>query len=109
MGNDVSETQNLFLTHCFDCGQEVYFVRNTTYSGCFLADQVEPTWEIYPCWEKQLFNQAKERAECLEDEKRALEEILARPLTDIPRPLDVLYVTGMVFGHIKCGGAAIHR
>lgn len=55
----VNKTQNLFLTHCFDCGQEVYFVRNTTYSGCFLADQIEPDWVIHPCWEEKQFAQDK--------------------------------------------------
>ncbi|WP_404416678.1 hypothetical protein [Marinospirillum sp.] len=53
----VSETSNLFLTHCFDCNQEVYFVRNTTYFGCFLADQIEPDWIIHPCWEDKQFGQ----------------------------------------------------
>lgn len=131
----VSETQNLFLTHCFDCGQEVYFVRNTTYSGCFLADQIEPNWVIHPCWEEKLFDQAKmetilqyyqresarirnaeikserdkqekaqkEEREKVEREKRLRQAISTRPLAEVPKKLDTVYVTGMVFGHISCG------
>ena len=130
----VSENQNLFLTHCFDCGQEVYFVRNKTYSGCFLADQIEPNWVVHPCWEEKLFDQAKmetiiqyyqresasiqnaeikserekqekakqEELEKVEREERIRQEISARPLADIPKTLDSVYVTGMVFGHVAC-------
>lgn len=50
---------NLFRTHCFDCGEEVWFVRNAEYGGCFTADELGPNWVVHPCWETHKHNSQK--------------------------------------------------
>ena len=122
------EKSNLFVVKCFDCGQEVYFVRNTTYFGCFLADEIDPEWIIHPCWENKQVEQEKmkhiidyykvefikSQIEYKEKNQQDIERIKKRlskkkseisklPLKNIKTPLDYFFITGVVFGHVKCG------
>lgn len=46
---NIENKGNCYLTECFWCGGNVFFVRNEN-GGCFLSDNLGYPWALHPCW-----------------------------------------------------------